>query len=300
MINRLIIVVFKPALSSFLFGLGTLINSQRLIRKALRLDPDNVKAHLQLLAASGFDFQAMNRFFLAPRFVGEMGITRAGFVESNFSDSKSQLFQDLFVLIHLNERRGGYFVEIGVGSGEYLSNTWLLEKKYQWKGILAEPNRHFLKQIKGVRSVAIDDRAVWKTTGSTLDFLDVGSLKELSTIKMFKNSDQYPRDGETYPVRTVSLNDLLAEHQAPTDIDYVSIDTEGSEWEILKDFNFEKYKVSIFTIEHNYSAEKLSNIRNLLIRHGYVQVLEGFTRFDAWFVAQRLFISEKISDINRR
>src|SRR3979409_966312 len=55
-------------------------------------------------------------------------------------ESKSQILQDLWVGYELNERRGGFFVEFGATNGVVNSNTWLLEKKYGWKGILAEPN----------------------------------------------------------------------------------------------------------------------------------------------------------------
>jgi hypothetical protein len=49
----------------------------------------------------------------------------------------------------------------------------------------------------------------------------------------------------TKKYKTVSLNDLLMEHKAPKEIDYVSIDTEGSESKILKSFNFDNFKVQI-------------------------------------------------------
>ncbi len=45
-------------------------------------------------------------------------------------------------------------------------------------------------------------------------------------------------------------------YDAPADINYISIDTEGSEFEILKDFNFTKYRFNLITIEHNYSSTR--------------------------------------------
>ena len=44
--------------------------------------------------------------------------------------SRSQLFQDLFVLNTLDEKRNGYFVEFGAADGVYLSNSFLLEHDY--------------------------------------------------------------------------------------------------------------------------------------------------------------------------
>lgn len=48
------------------------------------------------------------------------------------------------------------------------------------------------------------------------------------------------KKGKNYHVETVSLLDLLNEHNAPYEIDYLSIDTEGSEFDILKAFDFKK------------------------------------------------------------
>jgi len=52
-------------------------------------------------------------------------------------------------------------------------------------------------------------------------------------------------------VKTISLEDLLGKYDAPSVIDYLSIDIEGSEFEILSSFNFEKYKFKIITGENN-------------------------------------------------
>ena len=59
---------------------------------------------------------------------------------------------------------------------------------------------------------------------------------------------------QAYDVETITLNDLIAENTDKKSIDYISIDTEGSEYEIIKNFDFNKYAVEIFTIEHNYIA----------------------------------------------
>ena len=73
-----------------------------------------------------------------------------------------------------------------------------------------------------------------------LTFNEVG---ELATIDDFSNSDLHAKarvNGKKYKVKTISLEDLLDKYNAPKIIDYLSIDTEGSELDILSSFNFEK------------------------------------------------------------
>lgn len=58
--------------------------------------------------------------------------------------------------------------------------------------------------------------------------------------------------GEMYPVKTISLNILSKIHCAPAKIDYLSIDTEGSEFKMLNIFNFKSYAISVTTYEYNF------------------------------------------------
>ncbi len=69
------------------------------------------------------------------------------------SESKSQLRQDLFVLSELRFKRDGYFVEFGATNGIDLSNSHLLETRFGWQGILAEPARIWHKALKNNRKV---------------------------------------------------------------------------------------------------------------------------------------------------
>jgi hypothetical protein len=57
-------------------------------------------------------------------------------------------------------------------------------------------------------------------------------------------------------VKTISLNDLLKSFDAPTVIDYLSIDTEGSEFLILSNLDFSKWKFHIITVEHNFTSQR--------------------------------------------
>ena len=80
------------------------------------------------------------------------------------------------------------------------------------------------------------------------------------------------------------INDLLEQHNAPKNIDYISIDTEGSEFSILKELDLKKYNVSVFTIEHNFIEEKRNKVKQLLEKNNYFRVFEKISAFDGWYV----------------
>lgn len=200
-------------------------------------------------------------------------------------NSKGQLNQDVFVLLQSNFKKNGYFVEFGASDGIGLSNTFLLEKDFGWTGIVAEPARVWKDSISKNRKCHVDHRCVWKNSGEKILFRETDAL-HISTIDSFSNCDMHAalrRSGKTYQVETVSLEDLLKTYNAPNTIDYLSIDTEGSEYDILSSFDFSKYDIKIITCEHNHTANRKKTFE-LLTSNGYSRCLENFSDFDDWYV----------------
>jgi hypothetical protein len=125
--------------------------------------------------------------------------------------SYSQHQQELFALETLNFKRGGFFLEIGVGPGTSYSNTYLLEKYFGWNGILCEPNPNYIESIKSSRTVTLDQRAVYSRSGENVKFLCVpGIYGLLSTMSDFVHSDAHQRYGEHVEVPTVVIAHALA------------------------------------------------------------------------------------------
>jgi FkbM family methyltransferase len=198
---------------------------------------------------------------------------------------KSQHLQDLFVLSELDFKSNGFFVEFGATNGLSISNTWLLEKYFNWKGILAEPALVWHDSLRMNRNCIIDTRCIWKTSGIDIIFNQTES-PELSKIDSVITND-WAKDirdvnATKYTVRTVSLVDLLIEHQAPHDIDYISVDTEGSEFDILDAFDFNAYRVKLWTIE-NSLRKKDWNVYELMLSKGYTRIYEGISEYDDWY-----------------
>lgn len=211
-----------------------------------------------------------------------------GFCIDRAGQSRAQLFQDLWVLQQLDEKRDGFFVEFGACDGLHLSNTHLLERAYGWSGILCEPNPAWHEALAANRTAAIDTRCVAPRSGEEIDLLCPEDRPELARMRHIVPDDIHERNGNRRRHRltrcqSVSLTDLLAEHDAPRQIDYISVDTEGSEYEILAGFDFERYDVTCWTIENGGEPDKAARISALMREKGYRHWRPGISRWDSWF-----------------
>ena len=221
----------------------------------------------------------------ADRFQKDRALQFLAYVFARRHKSRAQILQDLWVCFELGEKRDGFFVEFGATNGVVNSNTWLLENDYEWSGILAEPNPSWHANLARNRKSPIDHRCVSSRSGTTVSFLLADHADpELSGIAEFADGDHFAEvraRGHEIKVETVSLNDLLVEHNAPREIDYLSIDTEGSELDILSTFNFSTYAVRLLSVEHNGRTE--GPIDALLQSKGFVRVFSEYSQWDGWY-----------------
>jgi FkbM family methyltransferase len=171
----------------------------------------------------------------------------------NYKLSHSQIFQDIFVHFFSNFKRKGYFIEIGAADGINISNTYLLEKKFYWTGILSEPNPlHKFSNLTNRKAILDTNIIDYKDYNNKYFYISDDSFN--SSVK---NNKKYKKK---ISLKAISLNSLLKKYKSPKNIDYISIDTEGNEYNILKNFNFKKYNINIFTIEHNFNFSKRNKI----------------------------------------
>lgn len=203
-------------------------------------------------------------------------------------DAQGQLMQELWVQMELGEIREGYFVEFGATNGITMSNSHMLEKVYDWSGIVAEPNPVFHERLGNERGCQISHKCVYSRTGEQVAFLctEKGMFSRMKDINPEDhNEDKMRQDPDEIMVDTISLDDLLEEHGAPDTIDYMSVDTEGSELEILEAYDFDRRFVKTFTIEHNFTPMRRA-IHELMTSKGYVRRFPEYTRFDDWYIHQ--------------
>jgi len=199
----------------------------------------------------------------------------------------SQLCQDIDVISFYKYKTGGYFVDIGANDGIKFSNTFLLETKYNWKGICAETDPRVFNFCKKNRINSIcTNKAVYKESNIKLKFnLSENSL--LSGLTDFVDCHTFSlQNSQEIVVDTISLTDLLNLSNAPSFIEYLTIDTEGSELEILKGCDFNKYSFGTIHIEHNFQEPRRTEMRLLLEKNGYKFLKEN--KWDDYYVLKTL------------
>lgn len=215
---------------------------------------------------------------------------------SRRDQSRSQILQDLWVCFEIGEKIDGFFVEFGATNGVRNSNTWLLETKFGWKGILAEPNPLWHSELMLNRSAFIEEKCVAARSGDIVTFITTDDVDpELSGIAGFAAADHFAETrcrGQRIQLETISLDDLLDKYDAPSTIEYMSIDTEGSELDILSSYSF-RHRFKTISVEHNPKNEKA--IDAILAQRGYIRVFKQFSQWDSWYVSSELRDGRRLS-----
>jgi len=190
---------------------------------------------------------------------------------------KSQIGQDKFICEHIySNKKNGFFIELGAADGIHLSNTYYMEKELNWDGICIEPAPKFKDALIKNRSCKKYFCPVFSSSGKDVEFsiVDCGELSGISNY--LGNIGNYKIEDKV-TLKTKTLTEILDEINAPIYIDYLSLDTEGTELEILKGLDFSKYVIGYISIEHNFRPLR-SEIRDYLLKKGYI--FSRWNRFD--------------------
>lgn len=216
------------------------------------------------------------------------GIRFIGACLQHINKTNSQNFQDVWAAYESGYTSRGFFVEFGATNGIDGSNTLMLEREYGWDGILAEPISSHHESLEQNRKAKICKKCVFDKSGDMIEFV-ITDEPDLSTIKGFGLDDEHGakrKSGKEVYVETVTLLDMLIENEAPHFIDYLSIDTEGSEYDILRTFFAVKdnpFDIWTITVEHNNNPEYRQKLYDLLTAQGYTRKFTEFSRWDDFY-----------------
>lgn len=200
--------------------------------------------------------------------------------------SFSQGAEDIIAPYLLNNKAKGVYVDIGCNEPVRFSNTFNYYLQ-GWRGILVDANKELIKKCARIRkqdtvicaavSDTVKEVTFHKSTESAVSTIDEERLKEWEKLWKFEKADQ-----ETVITRT--LTGILDENlKGGQQVDLLSVDVEGHDFEVLKGLDFNKYRPKVIIIEcHTIVNIGESRIYNLLSTEGYE--LKGFAVLNAYYV----------------
>jgi FkbM family methyltransferase len=193
----------------------------------------------------------------------------------------SQLGADMWVLEKYPSAFNGYFVDVGGADGHYISNTLELENK-GWRGIAIDA---FPRNFEQRTNTIVESAVVSCQKNQLVEFLIPTKYKDFSGI-LSKLGIHKPAlekvESTTTQLKTSLLGDILDKHNAPKRINYMNLDIEGSEYDVLSTFPFDKYVFDCISVEHNFEEPKRTQIQVLLAQNGYLR--EKTVEWDDWYI----------------
>ena len=179
-----------------------------------------------------------------------------------FSQHGQDLFVDNFIF---RGRRDGFFVDVGAYDGVTYSNTCFLERELGWRGICFEANPRAHAKLAAARKCTAVNTGVGAEERS-LKFLSLPLEGEMGSgfVDFFPPEQQRDewvaemcrRGGVLNEVKILDFNHALQAHACER-IDYLSIDTEGADFEVLKALDLARFRVEVVDIENNFFGDEI-------------------------------------------
>jgi FkbM family methyltransferase len=173
----------------------------------------------------------------------------------------SQSGQDKIIKNHFfRDYKNGFFIEIGAFDGLEGSNCFHFEKFLDWKGIAIEASPTQFDKLKKNRKCKLINKAI-STVVEEVEFIDiVEGFTQMSGINNIKYNSNFNRTKKNKKtkfnkeiLKTSTFDEIVSENFT---IDYLSIDIEGSEFELIKTVNFEKYDIKVISVENSFPKEQ--------------------------------------------
>lgn len=201
--------------------------------------------------------------------------------------SQPETEQDAWVLRTLKNKERGTFIEVGAYDGVYHSNTLTLEESFGWTGWLIEAVPEYADSARVMRSASVINNAIG-TDYTSVHFYVAGQWSGLKGhIRPNLVAGHLAHNNPVARIFTVPLASSLRCCRTPRVVDYLSIDVEGAEYPILKEyFRNPPTHFRCMTVEVGVGRDDLDKLVSLLEPHGYE--LCGARAWEAYFVNTKL------------
>lgn len=191
----------------------------------------------------------------------------------------SQSGQDSFLENNIFKGyKKGFFVDVGAHNGKQINNTLYFEEKNDWTGINVEPLTEVYQELIKNRPNCINLNCAISDKDGTADFIkNTGYTEMLSGLRSAYDPRHFHRrdreieikGGSTKVVKveTKRLETVFDEHNVKR-VNYLSIDVEGAEFNVIRSINFDKVFIDVIEFENNYDDNSVP-IVGYLQKKGY-------------------------------
>ena len=186
----------------------------------------------------------------------------------------SQDKQDEYLEKHIFKGyKNGFFIDIGAHNGKLINNTLYFEENNNWTGVNVEPIKKVYNDLVVNRPNSINiNCAVCNNDGKTEFICNEGYSEMISGIKdtfdarhiqrLQRETKQHGSTTEIIEVETKKLETICDSHKI-SHVNYLSIDVEGAEFEVIKSINFDKVYIDVIGFENNYNDISIPIIKYL-------------------------------------
>lgn len=195
--------------------------------------------------------------------------------------SYSQYKQEDFVCDFFKNKKNGFFLELGGLDGIRHSNTYLLENKYMWNGLIIEPSPSLFLELKKNRNVITENILISNKYEKDVEFLYIedktkciglqGIMENYNKKHLNRIRNELNNDSKFYNIIKMDTTTLqkICEKYKIYNIDYLSLDVEGSELKVLQGIDFNKINITLIGVEINYEEDKKA-IFDILNNNNYI------------------------------
>lgn len=213
----------------------------------------------------------------------------------------SQFFQDYYLYTrHFSKlKRRGVYLDVAANDPIHLSNSFFMDTCLGWDGLCVEANPDYIHKLRAYRSCRILPTCVGDRHGQKVKFVLGGGSGGIQATN--KHMEQWKKEGREHPTIELECTTIARtlERMGVAKVDYLSLDVEGHEMQVLRGIDWDKVRINVMTIE--VSPKSVTVIEEFLSGKGYVRhvpdldertIRTGILYYDAVFVHKTVTFGE--------
>ncbi len=211
--------------------------------------------------------------------------------------SFSQTGLDLLLSNIFKDHKKGFYIDIGCNHPVYNNNTFIFYQK-GWRGVNIDLDKSSIDLFNIYRKGDLNIHAALSSSNNSKKVFEFHAKSPLNTLVHKVADYQKAQVKNTYEIKTQTLNQIINKNQLSQKINFLTIDVEGHELEVLKGFDINKYQPDAIIVEYlDLNLEKLEiqnlNINNVLRSEIYEYLINQNYSLINWLHSDLIFVNNK-------